>query len=122
MSTSILLLQLILQGEMKGWVQTIDIKKAHFCVECTLGHKCKHYNYATGRTSVAHFPALEIEHCEVVGMDCQIQLHCQNGLTIHFPRTEEVHSENYTQETNTNIRLNTNDKHSWLSDKIPMCE
>lgn len=27
-------------------------------------------------TLIAHFPPLEVEHCVVVGMDGQIQLHC----------------------------------------------
>lgn len=53
-----------------------------------------------GLTSVAHFPALEVEYCEIVGMDRQIQLHGQNGLAVHFPRTKEVHSENYEKYTN----------------------
>lgn len=66
----------------------------------------------TDLTSVAHFPALEVEHCEVIGRDGQIQLHRQNGLTVHFPRTEEVHSENCAQETE--IRLNANKKNTQM--------
>lgn len=35
-------------------------------------------------TLIAHFPPLEVEHCVVVGMDGQIELHRQDSLSIYL--------------------------------------
>lgn len=51
-------------------------------------------------TFIAHFPPLEVEHCVVVGMEGQIELHRQNSLSIDLARTEEVHSKDWTHTTN----------------------
>lgn len=46
-------------------------------------------------TFVAHFPPLEVERCVVVGLDGHVELDGQNGLTVHFARAEQVHSEHW---------------------------
>lgn len=40
----------------------------HTCLDCDLFIKIL--------TFIAHFPPLEVEHCVVVGMYGQIELHC----------------------------------------------
>lgn len=54
-------------------------------------------------TAVTHFPAFEVEHCEVVGWCSQVELHCQHSLSISLSRAEKVHSEHYTDTDTQSI-------------------
>lgn len=46
-------------------------------------------------TFIAHLPPLEVEGCEVVGSQADVQLHGDDHLGIHVPAAGEADLENW---------------------------